>query len=79
VFSLLYFSNKVCAIAQVVSHWLLTEDENQSHASPRGICGGQGSTGTSIFFLPPKYCSIALSVSLHQCSVLIHSFVISTT
>jgi hypothetical protein len=80
VFDLLYFSNKVCAIAQMVSCWLLTEDEVQSHASPCGICGGQGGTGTSIFSLPPKSCSIALSVFtpvLHTHSLICHQHYIN--
>jgi hypothetical protein len=41
-----------------------------TQVSPCEICGGQGTTGTAP---PPKDFSFPLSVSFHQCSILIHT------
>jgi hypothetical protein len=45
------------------------ETQIRSQVSLRGIFGGQSGTGTGFF---PKYLCFPLSVSFHQCSILIH-------
>jgi hypothetical protein len=69
------YSTLECVITEALSHWPLTSDaEDQSQAGPSGIYGGQSCIGTSI---SPNICFM-LSVSFHQCSILIHSTVKDT-